>query len=325
MKGQLVFATLLLIWAGTCSAGDLKVQDGTVALDQAALARSGIHAAPLESITHRRTVRAYGVVLSTQNLLDLRNRIIMSRSQLEKARATLEISRKEYQRIKFLHDDGRNVSDKALQAAEGAWKIDEAGSNAARETFDAVINDAGLQWGNVIAEAVSRNTRLFDRLMNRREVLIQITAPSGITIPVAPPTAEIQASGAARVEVSLLSPSPKTDPKFQGMSFFYHAPSSGLLPGMTVTAYLPLGSPMKGVVIPSSAVVWKQGSAWVYVQRKPGRFVRRALPVDAPVAAGWFCSSGFEPGEKMVVSGAQQLLSQEFHAQIQSDEEGDQD
>ena len=326
MKGKLILATLLLISAGTGAASDLKVQDGTVELDRAALVRSGIQAAPLESFTHRQVIQAYGVVLSMQGLLDLRNRIVMSRSQLEKARANLETSRREYQRIKSLHDDERNVSDKALQSAERAWRIDEADSSAAREALDAVVNDARLQWGNVIAEAVSRNTPLFYRLIKQREVLIQITAPSGITIPVAPATAEIQAGGADRVEARLVSSSPKTDPKFQGMSFFYLTLSSGLLPGMTVTASLPAGLPKKGVVVPSSAVVWHQGSAWVYVRQKPGRFVRRALAMDAPVSSGWFVFKSFEPGEMVVVSGAQQLLSQEFHAQIQSGgDEGDQD
>jgi hypothetical protein len=94
---------------------------------------------------------------------------------------------------------------------------------------------------------------------------------------------------------------------------------------MTVTAYLPVGSSMKGVLVPASAVVWQQGSAWVYVQYNPGRFARRKLSTDMPMAEGWFSPTGFEPGEMVVVTGAQQLLSEEFHAQIQSDDEGDQD
>ena len=325
MKGKLILAILLLTSTEAGIASDSKMPDGAVRLDQAALARSGIHAAALRSATHQQAIQAYGVVLSAQSLLDLRNRVIMARSRMETARATLEISRREYQRIKSLHDDGRNVSDKALQAAEGAWRIDEANSDAARQALDTVISDARLQWGNIIARGVLNDSRLFGRLADGREALIQVTLSSGMTIPEAPAIAEIQANGTERVKASLLSPSPKTDPKFQGLSFFYHAPSSGFLPGMTVTAYLPVGSSMKGVLVPASAVVWQQGSAWVYVQHNPGRFVRRKLSTDMPMAEGWFSPGGFEPGEMVVVTGAQQLLSEEFHAQIQSDDEGDQD
>ncbi|HQT26258.1 MAG: efflux RND transporter periplasmic adaptor subunit [Burkholderiales bacterium] len=326
MKAKLILATLLLAVTTPGLANDLKVPGGTVRLDQAALLRSGIQAAPLSRATHQQTIQAYGVVLSAQSLLDLRNRVVMSRSQMDKARATQEISRQEYLRIKSLHDDGRNVSDKALQAAEGAWRIDQASSNAAGEALDAVISDARLQWGNAIVRAVLDNAPLFRQLVDGREALIQITALSGVTIPEAPPTAEIQANGKRVVKASLVSPSPKTDPKFQGLSFFFHAPSSGLLPGMTVTASLPVGLPKGGVVIPASAVVSKQGSAWVYVPQEPGSFVRRKLLTDTPVAGGWFASRGFEPDEMVVTTGAQQLLSQEFHARIQSgDDEGDQD
>lgn len=326
MKAKPILAILLITMATPVLAGEISASSGTVRLDRAAVVRSGIQAAPLKPATHRQAVLAYGTVLSAQSLLDLRNRITMSRSQLEKAAAALEISRQEYRRIKSLHDDGRNFSDKALQAAESAWRIDEASSNAAREALDVLMNDARLQWGNTIVRAVSNNAAFFKRLAAGKEVLIQITASSGIAIPEAPATAEIQANGKRGIEAYLVSSSPKTDPKFQGMSFFFHAPSSGFLPGMTVTASLPVGLSREGVVIPASAVVWQQGYPWVYVRQKPGSFVRRALPMDAPMAAGWFASKGFEPGEMVVVTGAQQLLSQEFHAQIQSgDDEGDQD
>lgn len=325
MKRKLILATLLLILTEAGIASDSKMPDGTVQLDQAALMRSGIHASPLRSATHQQGIQAYGMVLSTQSLINLRNRVVMSRAQLEKARATLAISRQEYQRIKSLHDDGRNASDKALQAADGARQIDEASLNAAREALDAIIGEARLQWGNAIVMAVLKDTPLFESLTNGREALIQVTAPSETAIPAAPRIAGIQANGIDGVKAFLLSHSPKTDPKFQGLSFFYHAPSSSMLPGMTVTAHLTVGAPMKGVVIPASAVVWQQGSSWFYVQQKPGSFVRQELHTDMPVSGGWFTSKGLS-GEMVVVTGAQQLLSQEFHAQIQSDdEEGDQD
>ncbi len=326
MKAKPILAILLITMATPVLAGEISASSGTVKLDQAALERSAIQAAPLKPATHRQAVVAYGTVLSTQSLLDLRNRIIMSRSQLEKARAALEISRQEYLRIKSLHDDGHNVSDKALQAAESTWRIDEANSKATREALNVVINDARLQWGNAIVRTVVNDTALFRQLADGKEVLIQITVSSGVAIPEAPATAEIQADGNSGIKASLVSSSPKTDAKFQGLSFFFHAQSSNLLPGMTVSASLPVGLSQEGVVIPASAVVWQQGSAWVYVRQKPGSFVRRAVPMDAPMAAGWFAFKGFEPGEMVVVTGAQQLLSQEFHAQIQSgDDEGDQD
>ncbi|MBI1929785.1 hypothetical protein HYR99_36740 [Candidatus Poribacteria bacterium] len=104
------------------------------------------------------------------------------------------------------------------------------------------------------------------------------------------------------------------------MSFFYHTPQTpGLLPGMNVLAYLPAGPPVEGVIVPASATVWWQGKAWAYMQKEPERFVRREVSTEAPVKDGWFVAKDFSAGARLVVSGAQLLLSEEFHSQIQEE------
>jgi len=47
-----------------------------------------------------------------------------------------------------------------------------------------------------------------------------------------------------------------------------------------------------------------------------------------PVSGGWFATRGFAPGDRVVTSGSQQLLSEEFRSQIQvlgEGEEGEKD
>lgn len=63
--------------------------------------------------------------------------------------------------------------------------------------------------------------------------------------------------------------------------------------------------------IPESAVVWLDGKPWIYVEEAPGHFVRRE-----------FEASRIAPDARVVISGAQMLLSQEFRAQIQVGEGG---
>ena len=300
-----------------------KSGESSISLNHAGLSRTGIVATPLRGVSHQQEVRAYGVVLSMQDLIDLNNRYVAAQSQLEKAHAVLETSRREYERLRALHGDEHNISDKAFQAAEGAWRSDQANLRAAQEALNAVTRNAQQQWGDVLVKAVLQGSPLFTRFVNHQEALLQITAPSGAPVSPPPPTAKVEAARGTFVTATLLSPAPKTDPRFQGVSFFYRAAATALLPGMTVTAYLPLGSALEGVVIPASAVVWWQGAAWAYVQQKPGRFVRRILSTDYPVEGGWFVAKGFESGGMIVVTGAQQLLSQEFRAQIQSGEGGE--
>jgi hypothetical protein len=116
---------------------------------------------------------------------------------------------------------------------------------------------------------------------------------------------------------------PRVDPRIQGRSFLYLASGHPeLAPGLNLVAHLPLGSPLKGVVIPASAVVWSEGKAWVYAQVSADGFSRSPVATDVPVEDGFFAGPGFAGGDKIVTVGAQALLSEEMllHSQGTSDE-----
>ena len=84
-----------------------------------------------------------------------------------------------------------------------------------------------------------------------------------------------------------------------------------------MTAYLTLpGEKQSGVILPLTAVVRAAGLAWAYVQTGENQFTRRQVSTSAPTSDGWFVSAGFKPGEQVVVTGAQTLLSEEFKSQI---------
>ena len=58
-----------------------------------------------------------------------------------------------------------------------------------------------------------------------------------------------------------------------------------------------------------------------FVRRAPGRYVRIAVPTDAPLDGGWLVAQGFAPGDEVVVVAAGQLLAEEFRARIAVGEE----
>lgn len=92
-------------------------------------------------------------------------------------------------------------------------------------------------------------------------------------------------------------------------------------PGAGVTAHVTDNRVRKGVLIPSSAVVQWDALAWVFQEREPGRYVRVRVPTDHPVPEGWLAGEPFHPGDRVVVNGAGQLLSEEFRARIVVGEE----
>jgi hypothetical protein len=302
----------------------VSIQDSemVLTLDRTTQIESEITVVSLTATSHREEFRAYGIVLPVQELVDLRNSFTSAKAQVEKYRASVEASRREYERLKALHEDSRNISDKVFQAAEATWRSDEANVRAAEEALHALEGTARQQWGTVITRWLFDESPAFDRLLRQDDTLIQVTLPSGTSLLSSPQTALVEAASGTSVSATLVSPSPRTDPRIQGMSFFYVALSQiGLLPGMNVSAYLPVGPQVQRVVVPATAVVWLQGKAWVYVQKDAEHFARREISTGTPVKDGWFIVKGLSAGDRVVVSGAQLLLSEEFRTQVQGGEE----
>jgi hypothetical protein len=95
----------------------------------------------------------------------------------------------------------------------------------------------------------------------------------------------------------------------------------GLIPGINLPVFLSSGPTRAGVIVPRSAVVWWQGNASCYVEESPGKFTRRAISTANPVSNGWFVTEGIDADARIVTTGAQTLLSEEFRSQIQADQD----
>jgi hypothetical protein len=283
--------------------------------------------APAPSAYHDQ-VRAYGTVLDLAALTTLNTTYAAAVSQLNTAQAQLAASLPAYERAQTLY--AKRIGSLAqMQTAEAAVFSDKAAVSAAQSLVRTTAATAIQEWGPVIGTSLVNAGGLVMRLIERKEFLLQLTLPAGLTIDPPPLASAEVGSSARRAEVRYISPATRSDPRIQGFSYFYAAAAnSGFLPGMNVRAYLASDKPMDGYTIPSSAIVWWSGRAWVYERIEEDAFTRREVPTDVPAGDD---GAGFvvpvralpQPKPQIVVKGAQLLLSEEFRAQIQV--EGDDD
>lgn len=288
-----------------------------VTLDMKTQVASAVSVTQLQQVSQQQHIRAYGSVVVIQGLSDIANSYQSARAQMQKALAGLDGARQEYERLKGLHRDDRNISDKVLQAAEVAWRGAEADTQTARVAMKAASDNLRTRWGAAIAKWVtSDNAQPLERLLAQRDVLIQVTVPGDAPAIAAPREAMVQLPDGKSAASRLVSAAPRIDAAIQGLSFYYLAPAAGLVPGMNVVVWLPAGPSADGVVIPNSAVVWWQGKPWAYFQKDATRFARRPVPTDHPVENGWFIPSPNGAEQRVVTSGAQMLFSEEFRAQV---------
>lgn len=317
--------------AGRPSATPAAAEEHAVTIDLARQQRGGIVTEALEAVSLRQELRAYATVLEPAGLLALAGDFASAKARLQKARANLEASGQQYNRARALNAEGKNISDKALQAAEAAWQSDRIEASASEEALRVAQDAVRQQWGEVITGWLVQGATALGRLLRQEDLLVQISLPPDERINEKinnltswPPTsAWVRTPRGVLLSVALVSPAPRADVRIQGMSYFYRASAGnkGLLPGMDVEAYLPAGPEARGFVIPLSAVLWRQGDAWVYVQTETVHFARRAISTANPVKGGFFVTEGFKAGERIVVRGAQSVMSEEFGSETRGAEE----
>jgi hypothetical protein len=281
-------------------------------LDSPTQNRLGLEVVTLAATMTRAQATFAAVVLSVQDLAASRNSYIAAETQVQKAHIQADVARKEYTRLKTLFEENQNVSEKSLQSADGALAANEADVRAGEQQEALQESVARQQWGGIAAEWVVKGSPELGRILDQSEVLVQMTMLADATYGT-PKTISLEIPGGTRTEANLVSAFPRVDPRIQGKSFLYRAHTRpGLSPGVNLLAHLSVGSAMKGLIVPTPAVVWSEGKAWVYQQTAADRFARRAVPTDIPVERGFFVAKEFSPGDKVVVQGAQALLSEEL-------------
>jgi hypothetical protein len=281
-----------------------------VHLSRSVQGRIGLETETLVAATRPVEFTAYGVVLDPAPLISLE-------AQLVSAEAALSASQAEFRRARLLHSEGQNVSLKDLQQAQAKFRADQASVRLANQK----IADG---WGEEIAGmAPATREALVAALAKRTSAIVRVSLPPGKSMLDKPIEARVTLLGYEEHPLTSRSVfyAPSVDPELQGQGFLLRVEASEfpLRAGAAVTAHLSSTGPLQhGVVIPRAAIVRTADQAWAYVQTAPESFARRQVATVWPTADGWFAMSGFMAGDRVVIVGAQTLLSNEFQSRIQS-------
>jgi multidrug efflux pump subunit AcrA (membrane-fusion protein) len=240
------------------------------------------------------------------------------------ARAASSQNMQQYQRLKTLNEDDKNVSDRAVQEALAAVNADKANITASELQLKNLQNSMRLQWGEALAK-LAFNEKLpphLENLLNRKNVLIQASLPLSNATPKAGSSIAVTPlnESSSPIKAIYVSPASTSDSNGFGKTFYYSAPADQLRIGMRVNVEAAASDSTNGIIIPSSAVVWYAGTPWAYFKQGNDQFVRNPISADTEVEAGWF-NQGLDANSEVVVNGAQLLLSEEFKYLIKNENE----
>lgn len=279
---------------------------GTVDLDDAAQRAVGLETEPLKAIEVTPEIKAFGRVLDPTPLATLVH-------ELTAAQAALDTSEQELRRSRTLLREN-NASERALQAAQAAAARDRAQLASLRDRI-------ALGWGAALGRR-AHLAALIDELTSLEAQIVRLNLPLGEALPTPPAAARVARLTGETLsdQAELLGPASSADPQLQTQGLLYLVRKSAvqLTPDSAVVGYLPLTNapPLRGVRMPSSAVIRHEAHAWVYVQKDATQFERVLLSALEPLDGGWLVSQGLEPGARVVTSGGQILLSEELKAQL---------
>jgi biotin carboxyl carrier protein len=264
----------------------------------------------------------------------LTNQLAVARSDANSAAATVEAARAAYERARVLNADAKNVSDRVVEEARSKLETERARLDAAHETVRTIENS--LQSGGPASstplvsqfqgtvveimaqpgESVEAGTPLL-RISRLDRLVARIDLPFGESLPSAAVIARIVPAGQEHqpIEADRIANAAVLDQKAPGQAFLFRLRESrfGLRPGLAVTAYIATGSAKRaGAKVPTAAVVRLSGKAYIYVQSGNEQFTRKEIRTDSPMASGYFIGNQLPPGTRIVIAGAQTLLSEEF-------------
>ena len=264
----------------------------------------------------------------------LTNQLAVARSDVNSATASLETARAAYERARVLNADAKGVSDRVVEEARSRFESERSRLEGARETvrtLESSLQSGGLasstplvlQSGGTVVdimaqpgESVEAGTPLL-RISRLDLFVARIDLPLGESLPAGSLAARIVPAGQEHqpVDADRIATAAVIDPKAPGQSFLFRLRTSrfGLRPGLAVTAYIATAATRRaGATVPTAAVVRLSGKAYVYVQTADGQFTRKEIRTDSPVSSGYFIGNQLAPGTRIVVAGAQTLLSEEF-------------
>lgn len=296
-------------------------------------------------VADRASVGSIVPQLAGADQLTLADRLSTIRAEVATDTASVTASTAEYQRLKTLNSEDKNASDRALQEAEVRMRGDQAQLEAARQSetlfqsalqgtgkasfAKSLIAERGGEVSEVLAqpgETVEAGQPIF-RISRFKTLIARLNLPlsQATALPVASAVVSVVGDENNTIPAIFVSQAPTVQPEYQSESLLFRvtSPSGTLRPGRAVEGWISTksGSRQSGVLIPSGAVVRYQGQNWVYMQVSDTEFARKPITLSEPEKNGWLVTAGFRAGDRIVVVGAQTLLSEEMKSQLSSDED----
>lgn len=284
----------------------------TVRLAVPVLKASGIAVQPLKATQYVQQVNGIATVLDPQLLITLSSQLAAAHAAVISTKEQVAATAADSARLQTLYKHHKYVSQHDEQAAMATAASAKAQHDTATATYMGDLAAAQTEWGVALTDLANKGPSAFANYAGGQRVLLSVALPVG-TMGISKREINIRSAAGETISATYIDEAPRADAIVQGPTFFYWAAAGNLRSGQRLSASVPIGTAARrGITIPGAAVIWYEGQPWVYMETDPGTFVRKRVSAKTQSGSGWFQSSGFHSGERIVTQGAELLLSQEL-------------
>lgn len=286
---------------------------------------AGIKTSLTENISIQSEDTAFSNVIDIQELLDMRAHYKKAQAERNIVNTSYRNATKLLEQLEVLHKEANNISTRELQQARAKWEEERARINALNIELQNIKDNMNQKWNTELTElALKQNSEIIERLINREEyiILVSLKGEQQLNPDAAFVFVNREDDRQSARKAYFISAAPFTDNILQGETYFFRTNGDRIRIGMRLYVWLPnTGFSGEGVDIPAEAIVWYTGKPWAYIQIDEEHFSRRSLLNPIQTSDSWLVKENFKVGERIVISGAQTLLSEEFKYAIHDEDD----
>jgi hypothetical protein len=291
------------------TAAEPETETPGITLKAEDVASLGITTVPAQAASWRQQVSGYGVVTALDAIAQTDADVMTAQAAAAQSAAAAARARA------LSTGEEAAVSREVVETAQSKAAADAAALALARRKTEAAFG-RNAPW----RDAASRQA-IMARLASGRSVLVRVTFPLGSLGNEVPHALRITRLGANPQSWTATTiwdaPSDATIP---GRGFYALLDGSDLAQNEHVTAAVPVGAAQAGVTVPATALVYGDSEAWVYVQTKPGTFLKTPIDTGKAMGGGYFVTQGIRAGQPVVVGGAGLLLARETNPSTEAED-----
>ena len=291
-----------------------QADPGTVTIGAGTAAAGEIRTAALSRATLAPHVTAYGQIVDPVLIAAPSAQLAAARGTVAADQAKARLAGSAERRAIDLYRAQHNISKSALEDAQSAAAVATAELATASARLAALQTKIRSDWGTDLAAAIANRTGPVPGLERGSLLLVQVSLPMGQALPSPPALAAAATPDGTRLVLHLLGRSPRVAAGWAGQSLFYlGGAQDSVAIGTPLTVHLDTATARAGLMVPKSAVVWRNGGSIIYRALAGNAFAPvpvRLLPEDGE---RYFLpqdqAGPLVPGSRIVVQGAALLLS----------------